>query len=228
MEKLVLRGHGLDEYRDMFCLSAADLAGNLLEYGCGATAVNQEQHAKGCSMVSCDSLFALDAQALTKQVTVDFDAAVARLSKSKALYDFSACGGMDAVVSRRRGEIKKFLDDYALGRREGRYLAITDEALPFDDFSFDLVLSARFLFSEVANSSVDFHVQTIKELARVGKEVRIFPLIADDGEPSPVLGPVLLALQQENYGTEVKDVRYALQPKGNAMLRVWAQQCVVE
>ena len=97
--------------------------------------------------------------------------------------------------------------------------------LPFADFSFDFALSAYGLFTDMDAQDINIHLQVIRELARIAKEVRIFPLIDSHGEPFPLLGPVLLGLQQEQYGVEVREVNYSLQPKGNAMLRVWAQQC---
>lgn len=102
-----------------------------------------------------------------------------------------------------------------------------DSTLPFADFTFDLALCPDYLFMDEDNQSVDFHLQQIVELARVAKEVRIFPLSDSDGLPSSLLGPVLLGLQQENYGVEVRDVTSSFRPNGNAMLRVWAQQCHV-
>lgn len=90
-------------------------------------------------------------------------------------------------------------------------------ALPFNDFTFDLALWP----------DAELQLQPICELARVAKEVRLFPLINHLGLPSPLLGPLLLGLQQENYGVEVRDVTTLLHPEGNAMLRVWAQQCHV-
>ena len=107
-----------------------------------------------------------------------------------------------------------------------RYQPMTTR-LPFADFSFDLALSAHYLFAAFDNQDVASNLVAIQELTRVAKELRIFPLINRYGEPSPFLGPVLLALQQANYGVEVREVNYHLQPKGNAMLRVWAQQCPV-
>lgn len=98
--------------------------------------------------------------------------------------------------------------------------------LPFTDFTFDLALCPHYLFADEDSLRVDRHLQLIFELARVAKEVRIYPLI-NNGLPSKLLGPVLLGLQQENYGVEVRDVTSSLQPNGNAMLRVWAQQCHV-
>ncbi len=100
-------------------------------------------------------------------------------------------------------------------------------SLPFADFTFDLVLCPDYLFTDEENQDVDFHLQQIFELARVAKEVRIFPLSNQEGQPSPLLGPVLLGLQQEGYGVEVRDVTSSIRPKGEAMLRVWAQLCHV-
>jgi len=97
--------------------------------------------------------------------------------------------------------------------------------LPFNDFSFDFALSAQYLFTKMDEQDVNFHLNTLRELARVAKDVRVFPLTDSHGEPSPLLGPVLLALNQEGYGVEVRNVNYQWHPKANAMLRLWARQC---
>ncbi len=102
-----------------------------------------------------------------------------------------------------------------------------DGVLPYPDFTFDLALCPDYLFTDEDNQSIDFHLKQIYELARVAKDVRIFPLSDSKGIPSPLLGPILLGLQQDNYGVEVRDVTTFLHPKGSAMLRVWAQQCHV-
>ena len=97
--------------------------------------------------------------------------------------------------------------------------------LPFTDFTFDLALCPNYLFTGAEN--LEFNLQQILELARVAKEVRVFPLSNHQGQPSPLLGPVLLGLQQENYGVEVRDVTTTSRPTAHVMLRVWAQQCHV-
>lgn len=104
---------------------------------------------------------------------------------------------------------------------------MNDYHLSFGDFAFDYALCSHYFFADLDEQDVDFHVKVIKELARVANEVRIFPLIDRYGKPSPQLGPVLLALQNDDYGTEVREVDYNLQQNGNAMLRVWAQKCDV-
>ncbi|OJY02973.1 MAG: hypothetical protein BGO90_02450 [Legionella sp. 40-6] len=64
-------------------------------------------------------------------------------------------------------------------------------------------------------------------MARVAREVRIFPLIDKEGQTSELLGPVLLQLQKEQFGVEVREIDYHLHQAENAMLRIWAQKCDV-
>ena len=104
---------------------------------------------------------------------------------------------------------------------------VNDASLLFADFAFDIALCPNYLFTQSVPQDVVFHLQVIRELARVAKDVRIFPLIDSLGLLSPLLGPVLLGLQQENYGVEVRDVMSSVPQKANAMLRVWAQLCHV-
>ena len=225
MRKLVLWGNHVDEYPEMFALSTADLNARLLEYGCGASAVNAEFNEKGGLISSCDPLFNLDQATLFTQVSLVFEDMVARITRSQEKFDFSHYGSLEALIATRRQGMEKFFADYEKGKAEKRYLPINDHVLPFADFTFDFALSSHYLFADLDDQDVDFHLQAIRELARVAKEVRIFPLIDRQGQPSPFLGPVLLGLQQEDYGVEVREVKYHLEPKGNAMLRVWAQQC---
>ncbi len=227
MRKLVLWGHHIDEYREMFALSAADLASNLLEYGCGASAVNTELNKQGIKVVSCDPLFTLDKATLSTEVSLIFEDMVDRVCAVQDKFDFSHDGSLDALISSRRQGMAEFFDDYQPGKIEGRYMPVTSHHLPFADYTFDFALSSHYLFAGLDDQDVDFHLQAIRELARVAKEVRIFPLIDRYGQPSPFLGPVLLGLQQDQYGVEVREEKYHLQTKGNAMLRVWAQQCQV-
>ncbi len=227
MRKLVLWGHDVDEYREMFDLSVADLNTRLLEYGCGPSAINAELHKTCAQIVSCDPLFSCDKVSLLSEVSRIFDDMVARVIKNQHSFDFSRYGDIDALITKRREGLAEFFADYDQGRVEKRYLPVTGDKLPFTDFSFDFALSSHYLFADLDDQDIDFHLQVIRELARVAKEVRIFPLIDRKGHPSPFLGPVLLGLQQENYGTEVREVSYHLQPTGNAMLRIWAQQCPV-
>ena len=228
MRKRVLWGHHVSEYQEMFDLSDEMLTQALLEYGCGASAVNTELHTENhTNVVSVDPLFGCSKSELELIVTHSFDERAAQVLKDPSQFNVESYGGMDAFLTSRRAGMALFFEDYEAGISEGRYKPLLDTTLPFDDFVFDLALSSHYLFAGSNEQSVDFHLNAIRELVRVAKEVRIFPLIEREGEPSALLGPVLLGLQQANLGAEVREVSCALYPEGNAMLRVWAQECEV-
>ncbi|MDP3704375.1 MAG: hypothetical protein Q8R24_00515 [Legionellaceae bacterium] len=227
MRRLVLWGHHIDEYREMFQLSESDLTKHFLEYSSGASAVNFELQHVASECISCDPWFYLDSNTLKTEINTNFEARLHQFKAENQVFDVSRYGSLEKLIAYRREGIATFLADYDQGRIDKRYLPVTDTVLPFSDFAFDFALSTHYLFADLDHQTVDYHIEVIQELARVAKDVRIFPLVDVNGVPSPILGPVLLKLHQANYGVEVRDVAYHLQPKGNAMLRVWAQQCEV-
>ncbi len=229
MRKRVLWGHHVSEYQEMFDLSEQMLTGKLLEYGCGPSAVNAElHHAHQAEMVSVDPLFADTKISLESVAYEAFDARVSQVLKDPSQFNVESYGGMAAFLAYRREGMGLFFEDYEKGCGEGRYQVLSDDTmLAFNDFAFELALSSHYLFAGSNEQSIDMHLNAIRTLARVAKEVRIFPLLEREGKPSALLGPVLLGLQQANFGTEVREVRCGLYPEGNAMLRVWAQVCEV-
>lgn len=227
MSNLVLWGHHLDEYEEMFDLTPSHLAGSILEYACGPSAFNAEMHQAGKRCISCDPMFTLDMDTFKTKSALIFADMLDKVSHELNKFDFSHYGDFDGLIDRRRAGMASFFADYQLGKAEKRYVPIREITLPFSDFFFDMALSSHYLFGDIDNQDLDFHIQVIKELARVAKEVRIFPLIDREGQASTYLGPVLLELQRDNYGAEVRSVPYRLQSQGNAMLRVWAQECSI-
>lgn len=67
-----------------------------------------------------------------------------------------------------------FIRDYR--KDPDGYVAGELPALLFDDGEFDLVLSSNLLFLYEDRLSYMFHVESIREMLRVGGEVRIFPV----------------------------------------------------
>ncbi|TAL64597.1 MAG: hypothetical protein EPN84_03145 [Legionella sp.] len=227
MRKLVLWGHSAEDYREMFDLTQEDLQSKILEFGCGPSAVNSQQKTKNQEVISCDPLFVLDKDTLSSKALMIFAEMAAEIKAEERFFDFSRTEGLDNLLVSRKQGMAKFFADYTQGKKEGRYVGLSDSQLPFADFTFDLALCSHYLFADLDEQNVEFHLQMIRELARVAKEVRIFPLIDREEKTSECLGPVLLGLQHDNYGVEVREVPFHLHQSGNAMLRVWAQQCVL-
>jgi hypothetical protein len=228
MRKLVLWGQSVAEYQAMFDLTDPVLQGSIFEFGCGPTPMNALLHRQHKQVVSCDPLFSLHKVALVSEVHALFERRVAELRADQYQLDTSSYGGLEALIQERRSGCEIFFDDFDLGLAEKRYIS-PSFPLPFADATFDYALSSHYFFTNILPSERDEavlqHVAKIKELARIAHEVRIFPIINRTGEVSSLLGPVLLALQQADYGVEVRQVPFALYPKGNAMLRVWANVC---
>jgi len=227
MRKLVLWGHGIDEYREMFDLSQEDIHSRILEYGCGPSAVNSQQAREKKQVISCDPLFVLDKDTLSSKAIMIFAQMADEVHAEQEHFNFTHTGSMEQLLAQRQQGMKQFFADYEQGKKEGRYVEVTDYHLPFPDFSFDFALSSNYLFADLHDQTLDFHCAVIRELARVAKEVRIFPLIDKKGTASEFLNPVMLQLQQEHYGIEVRQIDFNLHKSANAMLRVWAQKCDV-
>jgi hypothetical protein len=227
MRKLVLWGYGVEEYREMFDLSQEDMDSRILEYGCGPSAVNVQQFNETHEAVSCDPLFVLDRDTLFSKAIMIFAQMADEVRQAQHQFDFCQTGSLEQLLEQRQKGMHQFFADYEQGKKEGRYYGAADYHLPYPDFSFDYALSSHYLFADLDNQTVDFHVNVIRELARAAKEVRIFPLIDRHGQTSEFLNPVLLQLQQIGYGVEVREIDYHLHKTENAMLRVWAQKCDV-
>lgn len=229
MRKVVLWGHHVAEYQAMFDLIEEDFTRRIFEFGCGTSALNATIKNKAKKIVSCDPLFKLHKTQLIADVQKMFQQRVEQIFQNPTELNVIDYGGIEAFIEDRRKGCELFFEDYEQGKDEKRYIDISTGQLPFANFSFDYVLSSHYFFS-LDNASeekekISQHLKDIMELARIGSEIRIFPVMDRIGRISPLLGPVLLGLQQANFGVEVREVPYKLYPKGNAMLRVWAQVC---
>ena len=116
--------------------------------------------------------------------------------------------------------MERFLDDYDAGRKCGRYIPAELPLLPFEDQAFGLALCSHFLFLYSDQFGPDFHIDSIVELCRVAKEVRIFPLLELGGTPSRHLTSVANSLRRLGFQVEDEKVEYEFQRGGNRMLRV--------
>lgn len=94
------------------------------------------------------------------------------------------------------------------------------EKVPFDDRSFDLVLSGHFLFTYAHKFEFPFILSSIKELFRVcSREVRIYPLQKSSFEPYEHMLDLLNTLKKQ-YGItcDIVPVSFEFQKGSNKML----------
>lgn len=224
---LLLSGHSLFDYRSMFDLTTTDLTNKILTCASGFDSFNAQMYKNNKNVVSCARSYSLSLPEMQQLVENNLKRMQQHLENNQELYCLDKNATPHQVIEKWHTSAKLFLDDYELGRQEGRYRADVLPNLDFADASFKLCLCSHFLFASHELSD-EAHVTYLQEMARVAAEVRIFPLADVNGEISPLLGPVMLLLQQMNFGVEVREVAYEFQHGSNAMLRVWSTECPVE
>jgi hypothetical protein len=108
-----------------------------------------------------------------------------------------------------------------LAEHPGHHVAAALPDLPFADGAFDLVLSSHLLFTYADRLDAGFHVAALRELARVGAEVRVYPLVDQAGRALPgLLAAVVAELGDAGVRAEVEDVPYEFQRGARSMLRL--------
>jgi hypothetical protein len=124
----------------------------------------------------------------------------------------------------RLAAMRRFLADFDQGKRESRYIAASLPSLPFRNGQFSLAVVSHLLFLYSEHLNLDFHLAALKELLRVAREVRVFPLLDLEREWSRHVGPVREVLERAGFEVEIQAVEYEFQRAedhaGNRMMRV--------
>lgn len=221
LSSVVPWGRSFDEYRRMFALTGADLSGRILGCGDGPASFNAEATQRGAHVVSCDPIYRFDAAQIRQRIgeTAPEVLEQARRNAHEFVWD-DAIPDVAALERTRMSAMTAFLADYESGRGQGRYVDAGLPSLPFADGAFDLALCSHFLFLYSQQVDAAFHVQSLRELCRVARQVRVFPLLALGGQPSPYLDTVCESLAADGWTASIERVAYEFQRGGNKMLKI--------
>lgn len=217
--------YDFSDYQQMYDLSNTDFLKKILDFSAGISSFNAEAHARGMEVVSMDTAFNLSASEMKQHAIQLSQHVAAQLRADPVRLKNSSSDNVRRVVSTWEKTEKLFLKDYETGKLEKRYQSILLSKLPFATHEFQLALCTDFIFYHALPTETMRLV--LQELTRVAAEVRIFPLLNANGQMPEELGPLMLYCQQKNYGIEVREVSYHTLKGGNAMLRIWEQECKV-
>jgi len=221
LSSVVPWGRSFDEYRRMFALTEADLASRILGCGDGPAGFNADLTRRGGHIVSCDPLYQFDAAQIRQRIDETSAEVLAQARQNAHEFVWGATiPDVQALERVRMAAMTTFLDDYEQGRHEGRYVVAGLPSLPFADGAFELALCSHFLFLYSRQRDAAFHIQSVRELCRVAREVRVFPLLTLGGQPSPHVAAVTAALEDVAVRMTIERVPYEFQRGGNEMLRV--------
>jgi hypothetical protein len=226
VKDLLLSGHNQMDYQRMFDLSEADLNKKIITCASGFDTFNLEMTALGKSVVSCARNYDLTVEEMKALVEKNIARMQDHMDEHQEQYLLDTRATLTDIKTKLIQAEEHFIADYPKGQAEKRYRAEVLPTLDFPDASFNLALCSHYLFAQ-SGLNLEQHLSFIKEMCRVADETRIFPLSNAYGEISDLLGPVMLQLQRQHYGVELKQVAYEFQRGSNAMLRIWSTSCPV-
>lgn len=219
--------YSYSDYRQMFDLREQDLNKKILDFPGGISSFNAECYQSGIHITSGDASYQYTPAEMKTYAKKRFDLNETYLQEHLQNLRSQDEVFIQNILSTWKQSLENFIHDYEKGLEEKRYIPMSLPKLPYEDHAFDLVLCKDLLFH--SKSFLEFNrEQIVSELCRVGEEVRVFPLLDEKGSMTDELGPIMLLLQQNNFGVEVREVPYQMRKGGNAMLRIWAKECIVE
>jgi len=220
LDQVVPWGRSFDEYCRMFDLTDDELQLRIVGCGDGPASFNAQATRRGARVVSCDPIYRLEIAQIRDRIAATYDTILDQTRRNAGEFVWNSIQSVEALGQIRMAAMEEFLNDYGPGRIEGRYVDAELPTLPFDDAAFDLALCSHFLFLYTGLLVEPFHRSAIRKLARVAAEVRIFPLLALGGAPSPYVDTTIGELRDAGYDVSIEDVPYEFQRGGNRMMRV--------
>ncbi|RBY77829.1 hypothetical protein DQ238_13870 [Geodermatophilus sp. TF02-6] len=203
----------------MFALSDADLRGRVLDCPGGGASFTAAARAHGTAAFAADPAYATPPPELVARLDAELACGSAWATANAERYVWRFHGDPAGHARLRADSAATFARDL-LGS-PGRYVAAALPHLPFRDGAFDLVLSSHLLFTYADRLDAASHVAALRELARVGAEVRVYPLVDQAGRTLPqLLDHVLAGLDAAGVRARVDDVPYEFQRGARSMLRL--------
>ena len=220
IDQVVPWGRNLEEYQRMFSLTTDDLDRPILGCADGPASVNVELYEQAKHYTSLDPIYVFSPNEINSRIADTAKKVSEQLQQNQSDYRWDYYDSPEALVEVRLSAMRRFLADFEQGKRQERYVTGSLPALPFDNGMFDLILCSYCLFTYSEQLNQDFHQQAIVEMCRVGKEVRIFPLLEANGKTSRHLPGVLTFLEQQSIQAEIITVDYEFQKGGNQLLKL--------
>jgi hypothetical protein len=227
LDQVVPWGRSFDEYCRMFALTDEDLTRRILGCGDGPASFNAEATRRGATVISFDPIYEWEPADIRTRIAVTRDEILEQTRRNASEFVWDSIRSVDELGEVRMAAMNAFLDDFAHGKAQGRYVAGELPTLPFTDRSFDLALCSHLLFLYSDQLGEAFHHQSLRELCRLAGEVRVFPLLALGGRRSPFIDSVIAQLAYSGHEVTIETVPYEFQRGGNQMMRVRSRSSAV-
>ncbi|MCX7921281.1 MAG: SAM-dependent methyltransferase [Clostridia bacterium] len=223
LDRIVFIGRTFEEYKLMFSLEDNDLYGRQIldcpSGACSFTAIAAKKY--NADVKACDIAYYYTPDELKEKGTLDIEHVISRIGESKDGFLWDAFKNVDGLKEARTKAINDCITDMKLDCERKRYIPVELPWLPFDNESFDLTLSAHFLFTYAEQLDYEFHRKTLQELMRVTRtEIRIFPTVDLEGKRYAYMDKLLQWIRNEGWSIEEVKVPYEFQINANTMLKL--------
>lgn len=211
-------GRTLDEYFKMFGLDNSYVKAKILSIADGPSTFNLEMQQLGGKVTSIDPIYNLNSEELKITFAKSYQFNKDLFYNNKQNFSFKTDNEIEVLLNKRQDTFETFLQDFE--QHKSNYLFGQLPQIDFPDNSFDLCLCSNllFIFDHIFNA--DFHINSIKEMLRVAKEVRVFPIYNIDGVQSNYLSDITNYLDNNNIGWQLKDNNYFVYKNGNKYLQI--------
>jgi SAM-dependent methyltransferase len=207
------------EYAAMFDLGDEEMTGRILDCSAGVSSFVAEAGERGWAAIAVDPAFSLGRGRLAELGRDDLDRGTAIADQYPDRFTWEWYGDPARRSTLRKAALARFLTDVAC--HPHRYVAAALPQLPFPDSSFDLAVCSHLLFTWADQLGREWHAAALHELARVAREVRIFPTVVQGpGEPVPFWDGLMADLARAGLRAEEREVPYEFQVGANRMLVV--------
>jgi SAM-dependent methyltransferase len=187
LDKVVLLGRTLEEYRRFFALDLDALRGkSVLDVASGVSSFCAEANQRGLNVTAFDLIYDLPPAEIAERCGPDLDH-VADAVRNLNTYRWGFYRSVEHLRGFRERAYRMFLEDYA-ARPHGRYVAGRLPKLPFVDHQFDLTLASYLLFVYEDQFDYQFHKRSLIEMMRITRgEARIYPIVTFEAVRSSYL-----------------------------------------
>jgi hypothetical protein len=220
LDKVVLLGRTLEEYRRYFHLDLERLRGQaILDVASGVSSFCAEANRAGLQITACDPIYGLPAEDIRRRCGPDLDLVLGAVRNLKT-YRWDFYRTPEHLRGFRERAYRTFLDDYQ-EHGAARYRAGRLPTLPFAEGQFDLTLVSYLLFAYEDQLDYEFHKRSVLDLMRVTRnEIRIYPTVTFEAVRSEHLDRLQQDPELRHLGLELVPTDFEFLVGSNNYLRV--------
>lgn len=217
LKNVVPWGRSLEEYIKIFNLTASDLNNRIISFGDGPASFNSEMTLLNKKVVSLDLIYQFTKAELKQRIDETKETVMEQMRANQGKFVWKSIKNVDELEQIRMGAMSNFVNDFELGKEQQRYIYHElPNSTKYDTLEFDLGLSSHFLIL-YSQLGLDFHIQSIIEMLRICKEIRIFPILNLNATKSEVLEGIITYFKSD-FDVTIATSDYEFQKNGNQML----------